>query len=359
MKAPKKKVAIICSLSLLLIGIGMWFFIPKNGLLDRAILVANGPEWIEPTDKSAGIPVYEWINSEEVLLFRPNADQRYSLFRKRVLPLGKGSVAELLPVELFLDLMYAHLLPDKQTLELDTYQNKPTQWRDKEPVSEYSHFVSMETGRLISEFPYWCSAGPWNESDSSFWNFTPQGKPGLEVTHLLTGKIEKRALKAKWGINLNKIYAESIDRSGRLIAFSYIASTIGAPLPPETAVEFNIYAPNIPARQWVIPAPPDSIYFNGTFSPARDRILWDTASKNAMFPYNVAQRLPGRWKPIPKFLERWMVSDIYGHGMHTIAEAETVDSSEASYSPIYLEWNPDGKHVSFLHKDGLYLLPID
>ena len=78
-----------------------------------------------------------------------------------------------------------------------------------------------------------------------------------------------------------------------------------------------------------------------------------------MFPYNVAQLLPGVWKPIPKYLERWMVSDLHGCGMHTIAEVETVASNEDSYSPVNLEWTPDGKYVSFIYHQGLYLLPTN
>ena len=353
MKAPKKKAVIICSLSLLFVGFGMWFFMPRNGLLDHAVLIASGPEWRKIGNDYGFAPVFMWLNSEEALLFHLNADQSFSLYRKRILPVEKATASTPLTISPPANLMNASLLSDNQTLELDTYQ---TQWINDTHVREHSLFFSLKTGKLIREIPHWVT-GLWHDSDSSFWDFS-QNNTDLEVTNLLTGNIKKRALKTKWGIDLKNIYAESIDRSGNLIAFSYSASKEGAPLPPEIVVEFNINTPEIPARKWEIPAPPDTSSFNGSFSPTKDRILWDVVSNKPIFPYNLAQLLPGVWKPIPKYLERWMVSDIYGHGMHTIAEVETVDSNEDSYAPVNLEWNPDGKHVSFLHKDGLYLIPV-
>ena len=351
MKAPKKKVAINYILSLLLIGIGMWFFIPKNGLLDRAVLIASGPEWIEPTDKSAGIPVYEWLNNREVIIFKRTEDDKITLLRKQVIPAGMKRPAVPMLVSPFRIPTFLEISPNKKTLKIVYYPDSSSS-----ESNVVSKLVSLQDGRTIEKISglYY---GVWREEDSSFWVLIYRDGLTAEIRHYDTGKKETLALKTFSGTIKEEISWETYDPSGRVIAFGKFYDAKRALIPNITVYDFNL-------KHLETPVIKRSFQFSKIINPddcnisiSGDRIFWEGYLVQDYFTTNILSRLPPPWKPRNRI--RWIVSDLHGENMHSIAEYQDESTGDSPLDVSSEKLSPDGKYVSFIYHQGLYLLPTN
>ncbi len=363
----RNRVALAITILTAFVGICVWVSMPRNGLLDHAILIGNFPEWREPLSWSADVPKYDWLTDQEILLYRKNSDQSHSLLRKKILPPGENSLPHPLPVKPFSNTLSVGLSSDGLTIRLVTRipPGHPLRVGKNKSVSR---FISLKDGHMSKEMPGWC-LGSWREGDSSVWDIGFWDKLTASVSHYDTGKKEIKILKAISGIKDQYLWCDSIDASGRAIAIcdSYFDGIVTLKdkvklgtkaVPFRTIYDFNLNSPDAPARSWTVPIPPDAAHFQGQIAPTHDKILWRVESNRVPFPYNALQRLPGPWKTKPVYLERWMISDLQGHGMRTIAEFQIDDLYFNRPNMISPKWNPDGKQVSFIFQGGLYLLPI-
>ena len=363
----RNRVALAFTILTVFVSIGLWFFMPKNGLLDHAVLIGNFPEWREPPSWSADVPKYDWLTNSDILLYHQNPDQSHSLLRKKVLPPGENSPPQSLPVKPFSNTLSVGLSSDGLTIRLVTRipPGHPLRVGRNKSISR---FISLKDGHMSKEMPGWC-LGSWREGDSSVWDIGYWGKLTASVSHYDTGKKEIKILKAISGIKDQDLWCDSIDASGRVITIgdSYYDGIVtpedkvklGAKaIPFQTIYDFNLNSPDAPARSWTVPIPLDAAHFQGQIAPTHDKILWRVESNRIPFPYSALQHLPGPLKTKPVYLERWMISDLQGHGMRTIAEFQIDDLYFNRPNMISPKWNPDGKHVSFIFQGGLYLLPV-
>lgn len=362
------KFAIGIILMAAMLGFLIWRATSNNGLLDHAILIGRFPEWREPPKWNYNGPKYDWLSNEEILLYHPNQYQTYSLLSKKVIPPGVSAPSEPLSARPFSNPMSAALSSDKRTLRL-IYRIPPYHKLAVGKNKAMSRFISLKDGHSSKEIPGWC-LGSWREGASSLWDIEYRGKLTASITHYDTGKKETKVLKAITGIKDQYLWCNSIDASGRVITMgdSYYDGIVtpsdkvklgSQAIPFITIYDFNLNAPDAPARSWTVPVPPDAAHFKGTVSPTHDKILWMVESNHIRFPYNAMQHLPGSLKQKLKYSERWMISDLQGHGMRTIAEFQIDDLYFNRLNMISPEWTPDGKNVSFIFEGGLYLLPVN
>ena len=189
MKKPSRKQVLFWFIAAVAICAALWFFAPRYGLFDRAVLVASGPEWVEPTDKSAGVPVYEWLNNREVILFKRTEGDKITLLRQQVIPAGIKSPAVPMSVSPFRTPAILEISPSKNTLEL-VYDLRSSVLAS----NAVSEFVSLQNGRTVKKFTG-VFYGVWREEDSSFWQFNYRNGLSAQIEHYDTGKNESRSLK--------------------------------------------------------------------------------------------------------------------------------------------------------------------
>ena len=351
MKTPKKKLAIISSLSVLIVGIGMWLFMPKNGLLDRAILVASGQEWVKPTDQSALVPVYEWLNERELLIFKRTDGDKITLFRQQVIPAGIKSPATLMPVSPFSSHSNLEISPNKKTLKL-TDDHSSFMLARRNPYK----FVSLEDGHTIKKITGSYS-GIWKEEDSSFWKFNYKDGLSAEIEHYDTGKNESRSLKMFSKSIKEEISHESYDPSGRVIAFGKSYDSQMVLFPEQTVYDFNINHLETPPRKISFNFPRNMTLFDSDISISGNKIFWEVCPVPDYITTYILSRLPPPWTP--RITIRWIVSDLHGENMHSIAEYQYEGTDNSPLDMGDPKLSPDGKYVSFIHNQGLYLLPTN
>ena len=83
----RHKVALAFTILAVFVGIRVWVFMPKYGLLDHAVLIASGPDWREGFLN--WVPVYEWLSDSEVVLFKKN---KVDVIRGSATIVGAGQV---------------------------------------------------------------------------------------------------------------------------------------------------------------------------------------------------------------------------------------------------------------------------
>ena len=146
--------------------------------------------------------------------------------------------------------------------------------------------------------------------------------------------------------------------------------------PAFTFVEFDPLAPSRELRRWKVRVPKDAESGKIALSPKADRILWLTYPKRSEFSRWLSGMVPGK-KPTQSYgyelivptgaprEEVLQVSRLDGSDMHLLARLSENGYTQKNgykirYSPLNsIRWLPDGKHISFLYHQDLYIAPID
>ena len=351
MKKPSRKQVLFWFIAAVAVCAALCFLTPRNGLFDRAILVASGPEWIEPTDKSAGVPVYEWLNNREVILFKRTEDDKITLLRQQVIPAGIKSPATPMPVSSFRTPAILEISPSKNTLEL-VYDLRSSVLAS----NAVSEFVSLQNGRTVKKFTG-VFYGVWREEGSSFWQFNYRNGLSAQIEHYDTGKNESRSLKTFSDTIKEEISCDANDPSGRVIAFGNAYDSQMVLFPKQTIYDFNLNQLDAPVRKSSFNFPKNMTHFDYDISISGDKIFWEVLPIQDNFTTRILSRLPPPWKPKNRI--RWIVSDLHGEKMHAIAEYQDESTDYSPFDVSAPKLTPDGKYVSFIYHQGLYLLPTN
>jgi hypothetical protein len=124
--------------------------------------------------------------------------------------------------------------------------------------------------------------------------------------------------------------------------------------PPMELRSFQLAHPAIVAQTWQINVPPGMN--SGTASPSPDNryLLWNVERLRAS-PWNAwLGRVNAKWKIRPTYEKHYFLSDLHGNNMRPVLTNALGGS--LTFNPT---WTPDSKHLSFIYKDQLYLLPVE
>lgn len=167
---------------------------------------------------------------------------------------------------------------------------------------------------------------------------------------------------------------QRIDPSGHLIGFEdsafilkYGKSTRLPSLNYPTAkmTRVDLRHPENKAERWTVAAP-KNMNDNGVaiclVAPSCDRILWIVdGDTTAPFLQKLKSYIPGS-SASAGIGCRWLVSGLHGEEMHEVASYRSqrgpaMSGSADTYSRP--RWMPDGRHISFVYRDTLYVRPVD
>ncbi|HLK57646.1 MAG TPA: hypothetical protein VKU00_13860 [Chthonomonadaceae bacterium] len=123
-------------------------------------------------------------------------------------------------------------------------------------------------------------------------------------------------------------------------------------------VSWSLNHPIEEPHHWTLHGPVDTFVYDIKVSPDGKHIVWILESHGKdpwqAFLHRFIPRISGsdrhRW-------EIW-VSDTDGSHMRQIGYEELPNPGDYSSVPMDLQWLPDGKHLSFLHKETLYTLGL-
>jgi len=133
--------------------------------------------------------------------------------------------------------------------------------------------------------------------------------------------------------------------------------------PTVLLLEFDPAAPAQNSREWKVAVPPYSIRGNLLLSPQADRILW-IVEKQAPPLARFLDRLQlGSHRP-PQGDQAVYVSRLDGSEMRELCSVPVREQkwgrTLVRWRPLAdFRWLPDGKRISFVYKDDLYMAPVD
>lgn len=350
---------------LVLSALAVWFWQSGNGLLNHAVLLVPAERWVGTERRNGDIANYTWLSNTEVLLFRRHSFRALSLERRKVLPPGRFTPAVSTGMPSLGSPESAALSPDHTTLHLRYHT--PTAPRGARTRSE---FVSLSDGRTLGSVNGW-ALGAWCEGLPATCELEYDRSLVATLHRFDTGRDTTIDIVSPTGAPLRRgsLWPLFVERSGRVVAMedSYfdgivtpaVIAQAGSQLSRvRTLLEFNLNRPRDISRRWSVPIPADAATFLCQASPTHDRLLWIVQS-NRMSPLaTLTQKLPAPLRQPARYGARWMVSDLEGGNMHTVAEFEISDLYFDRPDLISPQWTPDGKAVSFEYRGALYLLPV-
>jgi len=349
----KRRARILLSL-LLIAGIGAALCLSVRRepfLLERATRVADASHW------DASIP-YQWISSHEVLYSRDSAPATGDLaFYKRDLLTGQETSLPALS-RLVQNSFYKHsfftISPNGKRLcwtghgitvaTLDGQQS--FRINAKQTENDFpSVFWMADSHRLIAyshdSEGGWITSGTLYDVDA---HGATQHLPAAPDT-----------------------FGDAVAKNGRLL--SVVWQFIKAIDLPQTVEirQSEVGKETLPLRIYTFNLPHPSSREEAVFSPQGDQIVWHLSEPDAPLPpiYAWVYRLIPAFNPPqpPPKVSLW-ISRIDGSAMHEIGYIPLLLdplSNSANWDEELKEvaWLPDGKRLSFRHKDGLYTVPVD
>jgi hypothetical protein len=109
-------------------------------------------------------------------------------------------------------------------------------------------------------------------------------------------------------------------------------------------------------QKWQLQIPAGAEYGSVSASPDNRHLLWSMG----MLRQRPSLWVQWLWRlnldlPRPQHDERrFFLSDLYGDNMHSVLNCPL--SGTDDFSPL---WTPDSKHLSFIYRDQLYMVPIN
>jgi len=346
----------------------LWQVLPKNGLLAHAVPLVTRDSWMGPERHNGEVRNYDWLTNDEILRFQHNPDKSLTLMRQKVLPPGRTGAATPLSLAPLMQPRSVYISPDRTMLEL-LYAPRNVPGRG----GLASEFVSLHDGRSNGLIPGW-TLGTWYDGTNSMCRGEYDKDKKLTVTlqYYDGRKDEDIVVHGVTGAPLmaGNVWPLFVEASGHTVAMSdsYYngivtpadKARLGSKLSPvHTFVEFNLKDPNRKATVWTVPVPGDAASFFCQPSPGHDRLLWIVQSNRMPLLVTMTQKLSRPFKQPTCYLCRWMVSDLHGHNMRTLAEFEISSLFFNRPDLISPQWTPDGKHVSFEYQSALYLMNVD
>lgn len=137
----------------------------------------------------------------------------------------------------------------------------------------------------------------------------------------------------------------------------------GLKTPFGNLTEFDLGAPTHNPKTWKVTMPPEALRGQLLLSPQADRILWIAEQQPAGLTLWM-NRLRFGFTRAYEGDEEIYVSNLDGTGMKKIfsgpVERQRRGMNTFSVRPMTdIQWLPDGRKISFIYKDSLYIAPVD
>jgi hypothetical protein len=126
--------------------------------------------------------------------------------------------------------------------------------------------------------------------------------------------------------------------------------------------ECDLHAGAKPSHKYVVKMPPDTVIDDFVFSPRGDQIAWKLKLERVPPMARLLHRLYPRYSASPEHAVGLWVSDLDGRNLREIGHLDlhpAANSDTAEPEPEDVQWLPDGKRLSFLYKQALWIVPID
>lgn len=160
--------------------------------------------------------------------------------------------------------------------------------------------------------------------------------------------------------------APSVDTHGRLVGFedqSFFGNFLCQATIPSLTYPWLRMArldpahPEVRPERWKVRVPEQGDSGTGLLSPEGDRILWCVLDFRLLALNETLQSRLWGFPILTGTRYHWLVSGLHGENMHEFA---TYSEGRAEPYPYDIpQWMPDGKHISFIHKNTLYIRPVD
>lgn len=133
--------------------------------------------------------------------------------------------------------------------------------------------------------------------------------------------------------------------------------------PTAVLTEFDPVAPAHNPKSWNVTMPPQSVRGKLVLAPQADRILW-IVQKQTSGLSSWLSRLQFTYNRSYSGDQAIYVSQLNGAGMKEIFAAPSQRQGRGPMTTIKLplsdiRWLPDGKRISFVYRDDLYIAPVD
>ncbi|MCW3100148.1 MAG: hypothetical protein JWL77_5766 [Chthonomonadaceae bacterium] len=195
----------------------------------------------------------------------------------------------------------------------------------------------------------------WFSDSRSFLAQSFQSVPTLEVSHLDSPRKDKISPLTPEG---SIIPVSRLTDSPNFLIGGRISNWPQAQqaenYPTMTLRSFRVSQPDVVQQTWQASVPRDISFGMAFASPDNKHLLWYTGTQRTSLLSAWLHRLLPARPVVPRTQLSWFLSDLEGKNMHPILEGGP------SRDPSILGgWTPDSKHVSFIYKNQLYLVPVD
>jgi hypothetical protein len=368
---PKKRFNKKWLIALAVIGLGasvLWTLRPRPLLLlSQAKRVADTRYW--RNDPGA----YFWLSDHEIMLFRtwpkdPYEAQRLELRTMQETPLAPLNkvLKNMCDIEWGVDVLPS---PDGSVL-LMWRSHKPNIFfrSNDSPYLQYASRVNID-GTQLFQWPghpngLSISDSTW-QADSKGWlhlgTFNKYDGSSLASVKFYSLNAPGRTKEIVLGTNNQFPINAGLAADNTLVGMDLVS------FGPGGTARLRIWPLKEGAKpaEKLVPLPGFADNYSTIVSPRGDRIAWVISGTGRKSPTNLLERLFGflGQKPVPT-TGLW-VSKVDGSELHEIGRMEfpwkpkgnTLPS--AALRPSLVRWMPDGKHLSFIHDEALYTVPVD
>jgi hypothetical protein len=346
--SKRPSVRILCLVAV--VGLGVWctthFFSP---LPRGAYPVLSTLSWAKPPPYS--YPQYHWLPDGDLAYLERNPDGRLQVCYQKMNaggPVGPVRRGQELPTAAW-D-CYFYPSPDEQKIAY--FQLTRTRSFQTYVISAdiTTHAHAAAVGAVGELFSVWLPDSRSFLADS----YTPRYH--LKVYHLDSHLVElvPTTTPSEFPIPANS----AVNGADFLIGcgFDHLAPQSGSSQNSQfiTLRSFSGSHPTVAKRRWKVPVPTEPEGGSVIASPDNRHLLWNTFTSKPSPQIQWLRRLHLLRYSIDRNHAHFFISDLYGNHRRPIREDGT--DRNLITSP---QWTPDSKHLSFIYKDHLYLLPVE
>lgn len=341
-----------------------WFVShPGGDLLPRgSIKLVAVSQWKEPSNPSrpaSSAKIYFWTTKGDLLHLEQNPDSSTSIVRDHLTLFNTLQPDPAPPVTLPANSLFLRPTPDGSGLlygQTDAHN----------PQGSQVHLLNADgkDDRRLSAL--WMANVAWMPDGKQWIVSRNDGDYLNSLDDKPARKLDTSSLSA-WAP-----FVLGVNAQGR--AISTLGSDMFEPPAPfqgrnslryPTAIltEFDPLAPSRNPKTLKVTMPPDSVRGQLVLSPQADSILWIVEKQGSGFSDWISRLQYGYYRPYSGD-QALYVSQLNGTGMREIFSGPTQRSKRgANVSMIRplsdIRWLPDGKRISFVHHDALYIAPVD
>lgn len=358
MRSRRLKVIILSLVAFGFLSMWLWNSLrPVSSPLEHAKSVVQTTSWLPDRGNPGVFPMYYWSGVSDLTYFGRGNDGNSHLFRR-----SAASTNDSLDIEgpaVNVSSGYPGQLSQNGKWFTEWHQNK---LRQRVPT-----FISMDGKQRRIGMPTWGAEGVWTQGDRpkmivEAWR---NGSAAADVYDPSSDKVQKFAFP-----QLSHFHApQRVDANGHLIGSvesSYIMNIRGVPPAPYMnypflkMVRIDLSHTEGKPEEWSVRVPEELENGSCLVAPAGDRLLWivhgDLTSPALKKIRDLFPRL------IPKRMgTRWILSGLHGENMYDFASYRVdITATRAAPDPFSRpRWMPDSRHISFIHRNVLYTLPVE